>query len=188
MFVHNLTFGVARGRSEIEVSVEVVGTPGFRDVWRSYFPGQSSRPASRLAGEVTAFVCRAGGPPKWEDGLIRIFLEADWRLTQTTYRAESVRNRVSVWVSPHKNNPAWGSSRHYENRPLLPSYAVRNPREAVVAGVAHEVAHCLSLGRRPGHYWRDARAHDGTEFVCELVAVTALEVFCPRRKNRIKKI
>lgn len=188
MFVHTLSFGVERDGASIDVDVEVTATEAFRDVWRGWFPGQSSRPASRLAGEVAAFVCRAGGPPKWDEGKINIALEVDWRLTVSTFRAESVRNRIAVWVTPHKDNVAWGRLRHYENRPLLPSYAVRNPREALVAGVAHEVAHCLGLGRRPGHYWKDPRAFNGTEFVCELFAVAALEIFCPRRKNRIKTI
>ena len=181
--VHTFNSGVEHKGVAVDVETTVHIDEPFAELWAAW---RFTPHPAKLTSEVVAFVCRAGGPPN--NRSLRVNLHNDPRLTKRPFRGDHYRGTVNVWVSPYEGIPGWEEFRHYAGKPLLPAYRVRNPKEALVACVAHETSHWLGIGRHPSEYWRNEQALDGTEFVCEIMGAVALEVFCFPQNRRFREL
>jgi len=179
---HSASF--TRKRATVEVNVDTIVERSFWRMWRRWFGSLDQTHPGEYLAEAAAFVCRAGGLSGLNGGRMTVRLRTDRRLTERPVRGDHYRGLVNIWVSPSTRRRIWTEPTFYTGRPLLPNYTVRNPIEALVACMAHETCHCLNIGRHPSKYWRSEQAMEGTEFVCELFAVAALEALCYPENER----
>ena len=149
-------------------------TPLFASFWEEK-TGTGPDEAGKLTAAVLVFLSRAGGPPPTKKRVPLVTLKAS-RRNRSYFYGRQWDDRIILGVS--MNPKHYGPKKYYFRKPLLPFYGVNNVREALVAGIAHEGSHWMDLGLLSHRYFKNRRAKNGSEFICEIMAVTALCHFC----------
>jgi hypothetical protein len=172
-----------RGGVSVRAKYDFHATPRFLELFKR--SGGTMHSLRRLLDRTLALLIRFGGPPRGRHAILKLVLDVDVRMPASKpYRGSYERGVARIWVNPVGSS--YGEYRHYAYRPLLPSVRVDTLPQTIVAAVAHEASHWLSLGRENHLYWRSRQAKDGTEGICDLMSIVAMETVF-RSERRLEK-